>query len=98
MSFFGLWEQCSFSSHLLGNVVTQALTALAMCSIATESCCPFIGTPKAPVFNFLVINTSSKWSCKLERGIIILTLGATAAAVIPAVLEVTCRSWMMLSS
>lgn len=56
-------------------------SALATCSIGTESCCPFIVTPRVPIFNFLVINTSSKWSCKPGHGIIILTLGATAAAV-----------------
>lgn len=95
MSFFGLWEQCSFSSHLLGNVVTQAFSPG---SIATESCCPFIVTPRAPIFNFLVINPSSKWSCKPGHGIIILTQGAAAAAVIPTVHEITCRSWITLSS
>lgn len=78
MSFFGLWEQCSFSSHLLGNVVTQAFSP--MCSIATESRCRFTVTPRAPIFNFLIINIGSKWSCKRGDGVIILTLGATAAA------------------
>lgn len=94
MSFLGLWEQCSFSSHLLGNVVTQAFSPG---SITAESCCPFIATPRASIFNFLVINPSSKWSCKPGHDIIILTLGA-APAVISAVHEITCRLWIMLSS